>query len=309
MSYEELPILEDTGERHAWNAFGGNDEFGSLNRLGAQQVIDAARLVQTGDVIRLDLPLDVPGTVSEERGRYVHKVDVSRIGRDDWLDNFYLQGSSQWDGLRHIRFRQFGYYGGRQEEDLDATGVLGIDRVAERGVVGRAVLVDFAGDADDRGLDWSPDERVEISVEDLERLLLRQGTGLRKGDILLVRTGWLDWYLGLEGDEQEAAGTAETMSSVGLAPTREMAAWLWDNGVSAVAADNVALEALPISREQGFLHHRILVLLGMLIGELWNLTPLAEHCMQDGRYEGMLVSAPLKLPNGVGSPSNAYVIK
>ena len=25
------------------------------------------------------------------------------IGWDDWLDGFYLQCSSQWDGLRHIR--------------------------------------------------------------------------------------------------------------------------------------------------------------------------------------------------------------
>jgi len=36
---------------------------------------------------------------------------VNRGGRDDYVDNFAMQGSSQWDSLRHIRFREFGYYG------------------------------------------------------------------------------------------------------------------------------------------------------------------------------------------------------
>jgi hypothetical protein len=57
------------------------------------------------------------------------------------------------------------------------------------------------------------------------------------------------------------------------------------------------------------LHHRILPLFGMPIGELWDLDPLAEHCRADGRFEGFFVSGPLALRRGVGSPANAYVVK
>ena len=43
--------------------------------------------------------------------------------------------------------------------------------------------------------------------------------------------------------------------------------------------------------------------------ELWDLDALAVDCAADGRYEFMLVSAPLYVPGGVGSPPNAYALK
>ena len=54
-------------------------------------------------------------------------MTVNRGGRDDTLDNFAMQGSSQWDGLRHVRYREFGYWGGLQDEDVDDKGRLGIE--------------------------------------------------------------------------------------------------------------------------------------------------------------------------------------
>ena len=36
---------------------------------------------------------------------------------------------------------------------------------------------------------------------------------------------------------------------------------------------------------------------------------LAEDCAGDGRYEFMVVSAPLNLEGGIASPPNAVVIK
>jgi hypothetical protein len=48
---------------------------------------------------------------------------------------------------------------------------------------------------------------------------------------------------------------------------------------------------------------------GMPIGELWDFEELAADCAADSRYEFMLVSAPLYIPGGVGSPPNAYAIK
>ncbi|MCE2488067.1 MAG: hypothetical protein J4F42_21340, partial [Desulfurellaceae bacterium] len=67
-----------------------------------------------------------------------------RGGRDDYVDNFAMQGSSQWDSLRHIRYREFGYYGGRQDEQVDDKAELGIENWARHGIVGRGVLLDAA---------------------------------------------------------------------------------------------------------------------------------------------------------------------
>jgi hypothetical protein len=52
-----------------------------------------------------------------------------------------------------------------------------------------------------------------------------------------------------------------------------------------------------------------LVLLGMPIGELFELEALAGSCAADGRYTGLLTSAPLRLPGGIASPPNAVVVR
>jgi hypothetical protein len=307
--YAELPIINGTSEHHAWEIFGPDDELGTLNWLNPQQIIGASRLVKSGEVFNLNLPLNLPGSLSPTREDYEHHVEVSRTGRDDRLDNFYLQGSSQWDGLRHVRFRQHGYYGGRQEEDLDSSNTLGIEGATRKGIVGRGVLLDVAAYAESIGLSWNPGTRREIGVELLEDTAKWQGTERMDGDIILVRTGWLKWYLGLNESERAVVGPGETMTSVGLSADSSMPAWIWDTKVSAIVTDNVAVEALPVNRSVGFLHHKLIPLLGVLLGELWMLDAIAAACRLDKRYVGLLVAIPLPLPGGVGSPSNAYFIR
>src|SRR5271170_7832898 len=101
--FSDLPLVADTGERHAWRAFGEADELGTINLLGPAQVKQGSQLVRTGQVINLSLPLNYPITLYDmpTRSGYKHHVEVSRAGRDDYLDNFAMQGSTQWDSLRH----------------------------------------------------------------------------------------------------------------------------------------------------------------------------------------------------------------
>jgi kynurenine formamidase len=155
--------------------------------------------------------------------------------------------------------------------------------------------------------------RLAITPGDIERVLEWAGCTIRQGDILVFRTGWLRWYLNLGQREREAVGGTlhnreGGMDCPGLAPGVDMAAWLWNHRVAAVAADNAALEVLRIRRDEGFLHRRIMALLGMPIGEFWYLEELSHACRDRGRPDFFLTSAPLNLPKGVGSPSNAYAI-
>jgi kynurenine formamidase len=310
-AFAELPVVGDTGERHAWDVWGRHDELGSLNRVGPDEVLAASRAVRTGRVIPLTLPLTEPDPgLFPDRVPFRHEVEVGRTGRDDKVDDLYLQFSSQWDGLRHIRYREFGYWGGRSESDLDASGVLGIDRWAERGPIGRGVLVDVARHQERRGTPLQPDEKFEIDPPLLEEVLAAQGADLRPGDFLVLRTGWMEWYRALPRvDRERMRGTVgEGLACPGLDAARDTAGWLWDHGVAGIAVDNVACEALPVERAKGFQHRRLIPLLGMAIGEFWWLPELAEHCAATGDHDFLLVSAALRVPSGVGSPANALAV-
>jgi kynurenine formamidase len=312
--YRELPVLPGTDEHHAWDVWGRDDELGSLNRIGPEQVRAAGALIRTGQVISLSLPLDEPKpSLFPTRSAYRHVMTRTRTASDDMVDGLYLQSSSQWDALGHIRFRQHGYWGGRQDADLDGTGALGIDRWAEHGLIGRGVLADVAGHLAGQGRPVLPNERLAITPTLLDEVLAAQGSQLQAGDFLVVRTGWLEWFRSLDlGDRDKLVGTVghreRPLACPGLDAAPDTAAYLWDHGVAGVAADNLAVEAIPVDPAIGFLHHRLIALLGLALGELWWLDALAASCRRQGRFEFFLTSGPLPVPGGAGSPANAYAL-
>ena len=314
--FGELPYVGETQERHAWEVFGPEDQLGSVNLLTPERVKLAAGLIRTGQVFNLSLPLNFPITLYggfRSKG-YRHHIEVGRGGRDDYVDNFAMQGSSQWDSLRHIRFREYGYYGGRQDGDLDEKGELGIEHWAQHGIVGRGVLLDGARYMEMQQTPLDMTKKFEMDGAFLEKVAYAQQVQLEPGDILILRTGWLEWYKSLDAVGREKLrdslepGEAQH-ACPGLAASQETAAWLWDRHIAAIAADNVAVEALPVDRAVGFQHRRLIALQGMPLGELWDVEELAQACAQDGSYEFMLAAIPLNLPGGVGSPANAYAIK
>jgi kynurenine formamidase len=62
-------------------------------------------------------------------------------------------------------------------------------------------------------------------------------------------------------------------------------------------------------RHVGMAHPVLLSLLGMPLGELWQLDELAEDCRADSIWEFLLTAHPLALTGGVGSPANALAVK
>src|SRR3989454_11823669 len=167
--FSQLPLVGQTGERHTWGVFGKDDQLGTVNLLTPERVKRAATLVRTGKVINLSLPLNFPITLyGGHRTGYQHHIEVNRGGRDDYVDNFAMQGSSQWDSLRHIRFREFGYYGGRQDDALDQRHELGIEHWARHGIIGRGILLDAEGYMKRHGTLKPMNEKVSIDGALLE---------------------------------------------------------------------------------------------------------------------------------------------
>ena len=77
--------------------------------------------------------------------------------------------------------------------------------------------------------------------------------------------------------------------------------------MSAIGADNPAVEAFPPGSP--FLHRYFLPLLGIPLGELWDLDALADDCATDNTYDAFFTSAPIYVPGGVASPPNAIAVR
>jgi kynurenine formamidase len=231
--------------------------------------------------------------------------------RDDVLDDFYPQSSSQWDALCHIRHPQFGNYNAVLDSEIfDGPGSrLGIDKWSRQGVAGRGVLLDVARHAADRGTPIDPFSATRISVELLESTADAQHSELRVGDILVVHTGFTDGLL--DEPDRVMLGPAEQRQSAGLDSSHEMIAYLWDHHFAAVASDSPGVEASEPAPgvEPWNLHKQCIPLLGLPFGELWRLDALADSCAADQRWDFLLVSVPLNIRGGTGSPAQVMAIK
>jgi kynurenine formamidase len=310
--FAELPLTPTDPPGAAWGVFGPDDEIGTLNLAGAEEIRHAASLVRRGCVFALNLELREFDPGLFHRGSTTQRLTHWPVGRnvtqDDLLDGFWLQGSSHWDALRHFGEEATGFYGGRTLDEvcLAGGGALGVDRWANRGIAARGVLADVARFVATRDSAYDPLGSFAIDESLLSQTLAAQGVQLRRGDILLLRTGWLDAYRRLDDERRERTRSATSPRSAGLGGPG-IPAFLWNSGVAAVAADNPALEVLPSPEFE--LHRALITRLGMAIGELWSLDALAEDCARDGVYEGLLTSAPLNVNGGAGSPANALLLK
>lgn len=308
--------------RSSWGLWGEDDRLGCLNLLTADKVAEGLRAVRQRRVFPLDLPLGLLDPPLFKRARYEHRITDISVGHDEILSNWNPQSSSQWDGFRHIRHPRYGFYSGVPDEQHS------VHFWAKHGIVTRGVLADVSRWRERSGDPIVPNASTPIGVDDLASTLDSQRTHVWPGDILLVRTGWMGWYKGLSDPEREAVGatTAATLSNAGLRPGREMAGYLWNLHIAALAADNPAVEVWPRGAglppeeaaelmsdgdrcEEVFLHFSLIPLLGMPLGELWDLEDLARDCAEAGTYDFLLVSTPLAQPGGVSSPANAVAIR
>lgn len=316
-SYADLRERTDGPPRSSWGLFG---DVGTLSRIGNTEVLAAAACIQDGEIFNLDWPLDAfDPPPSATRALPQHHIFQKRpTHRDDYLDGFYLQGSSQIDGLRHQAHHEHGFYNGTAtDEVVPGGGRLGIDGWAERGIAGRGVLLDvdlYLKKTRGSGLDHRAGETFPVDL--LDDVAGNQQSPLRPGDIVMLHTGWGKHYFEVMTPEERNELPAKLVCS-GLLQGEDVMEWLWDHGVSLLAADNVAVEAVPPRGPEEFrsiddagrLHPPLIALLGLPLGELWKLHELADACASDGRYESMVVSSPLNLRGGVGSPANALAIR
>src|SRR4051812_4898841 len=178
-SYEELPIVPDAPPGSAWGVFGRDDQLGTLNLLTPERRVEATSLAVQGKTFNLDFPLHLPSRpFFATRARPRHVLLQRRNGntRDDYLDGFFPQFSSQWDGLRHMRNPEHGFYNWTPDADVETEfGRLGMEQFSQHGIVGRGVLLDVARYLAERGDPIAPDQRRELPATLLDEVAKAQG--------------------------------------------------------------------------------------------------------------------------------------
>ena len=303
------------------------DRFGCLNLLTPERAIAASRLVQKGAVFALNWDMALPNPPLFGRQPFTHEVTGApgTTSHDDVLHGWNTQSSSQWDGFRHIRNHAAmadepgtGHFGGVDDEEH------GIEHWAQRGIVGRAVLADIGRWRESVGRPLKYDTADPIEPDEIAECLAAQGTVLEVGDILLMRTGWIGWYEQASTDVRRHLAEPGNLATPGLRSGEHLAEVLWNLHIAAIGCDNPAVEVWPPGAmstpeheaevradrrrlHEIFTHTLLLPMLGLPLGEMWNLEALAADCAADGRYECMFTSAPLNLPHGVASPPNAQI--
>ncbi|MFE5027452.1 cyclase family protein [Streptomyces sp. NPDC056656] len=328
-----------------WGDWGEDDELGRINLLTPEKVLQGVREVEHGVTFSLSLPLDYPGGTSLNQRRYppilrptedlAHKQDVfynvvageqidpSLI--DVWSDDvvtLWLQYSTQWDALAHqgAEFDADGdgvaepvYYNGYRagadivgpQEDAKGDGSgslsfarhLGMEHMAAHGVQGRGVLVDLAHHL---GRDWQP-----VNLKTLQEIMAADEVVVEPGDMLLLHTGFatqiLEW--GKNPDPVAIQATAPYLDAHDPA----LLEWITESQISALIADNYAVEGLDGTQVEGRhtllpIHHLCLFKLGIPLGELWYLNDLAAWLRAHRRSRFLLTAPPLRLPGTQGSP-------
>ena len=163
------------------------------------------------------------------------------------------------------------------------------------GIVGRGVLLDYAAWADAKGLKPDIFSPTTIPVSTLEDIATQQGTVLRKGDIIFIRSGYIRAYDKLTPADRQALADNPLPPAIGLESSETTLRWIWEQQPAAIVGDHPSMEAWPCQDTKFFLHEWLLAGWGLPIGELFDLERLSEECRKRKRWTFFFSSMPLKV--------------
>ena len=272
--------------------WGASDERGSANHMKPALVLNAARLIRTGEVIeighvlRAGMPIQATRRFDLHTKRTFMNPQSNQRGSNEEIVTTELgQVGTQFDGFAHQSHGDSLYNCFKISDTSTRTGFnkLGIENVGT--LMTRGVLIDVAGL---KGVDTLPDA-YEITVQDVQQALQKHNLTLRPGDAVLINTGWGRLW------EKDNARYMKSAPGIGVAA----AEWLVTQDPLLVGADNGPVEVSPNPDAQISLpvHQIMLVVNGIHLLENLKLDELAAK----GAHEFAFVMQPLKIQGGTGS--------
>lgn len=200
--------------------------------------------MKTGKTYPLAVPVDKDLPAFRHRSFRLYNVQVgqqagkslgpNKFTFNDELVNAWTGVGTQLNGIGHIGIDNVYYNGNKAADFVTVDGVkkLGVEKVPP--IVTRGVVLDMTAHY---GKAIVPGG-TEFTVADIQAVLRKEGLTLRKGDVVLFNTGWLE----LIGKDNKQF--LEVEPGIGM----EAAQWLADQGIVAFGGDTWASEVYPNPR-------------------------------------------------------------
>jgi kynurenine formamidase len=294
-------IAKNAAAKSPW---GPADEIGTLNMMTEASRFDVLSRIANGKVYDLgvDLFVGMP-TCCAPFGDPTFQIFMTHTPAQDPSKellsysgdgvSMYTHTGTHIDALNH-----FGLHGKiwNQVSSKDALSVRGwtksgVDKYPH--IVARGVMIDVASA---KSITHLPNSYA-ITVADLQQALKVQGTALRPGDVVVIRTGVMNLW------PDQAKYRLADQPGLSL----EAAQWLVESQKAMlVGADNFGVESFPSKDPENFVpvHSYLQAEQGVsLLEALW-----LEDLSKDRVYEFVFIASPLKFRGGTASPLRPIAI-
>jgi kynurenine formamidase len=304
-------VLERDGLKVSKSPWGSDDEIGRLNWITPEASL--ALLARSGGERLFDLSVDYfMGMPSFQAfGDPPYQISMTHTPHGTIADNasgmgpdvhrkysycgdavsMYTHLGTHIDTLVHLGYYDHYWNGINVEEHLGSRAwtVGGADKYPP--LIARGVVLDIAAL---HGADRVPDGYV-IGPDAVRDAAARQRLELRRGDIVLIRTGKMQVWPAAEYLEMPMPG-------INLAAARYLCE---EAGAMIIGADTAALEAFP-GDEEGYapVHCYMFATAGTPIMEVVNLEELAGERLHEFVFVGM----PMPLRGATGAPLRPIAI-
>ena len=272
--------------------WGAGDERGAVNHIGPATVMNAIKLIKTGEIVELSHVLNAQMPFRGTRRFDLHtkrtfiNPPLNRRGSNEEIVISEIgQVGTQFDAFNHQTHEDSMYNCFMVSDTATRAGFtkLGVHNVGA--IMTRGVLIDVAGF---KGVDILPDT-YEITAEDLQAALKKQNASLQAGDAVLINTGWHKLW------GKDNSRYLKSCPGIGI----EAAQWLIAQDPVLLGSDNWPVEVAPNPDPQLSLpvHQIALVVNGVHLLENLKLDDLAAKQV----YEFAFIVQPLKIQGGSGS--------
>ncbi len=297
-------------EEVGMSPWGPQDEIGTLNMMTEDSKLEILSQIQSGKTYDLSVDYFVGMPSFDALGDPAYQYWLTHTPNGTVVDNpnglgkamnqkvsytgdaisMYTHMGTHIDALNHFGLNGKIWNGFTPEEHLGDQGWKKTGSETIPPVIARGILIDVEDAL--KGLS----ENYRINAEDLKTALRKQKVKLRKGDVVLIRTGQAQFY-------EDANKYLDRYPGISLDAVK----WLVeDQQIMLLGADNLSLEAFPPEREDNWVpvHTYLLAEKGVMFIEQMFLEELA----QDHIYEFAFIAASLKLKGASGSPMRPIAI-
>jgi kynurenine formamidase len=292
--------------------FGSDDEIGMLNLVdpaSREAILSRADPTRVYD-LSVDNFVGMPGWFGAEDQPY--QIWMTHTPRGERIDDvmgvgqagnelvsysgdsisMYTHTGTHIDALNHFGYNGRIFNGYAADEHLGSRGWRKAGADKHPPIIARGIMLDVAALL---GIEVLPPS-YGIGEADLRGCLRQQGTELRSGDVVLIRTGRMRLWPNRATYLQNPPGL-----------TREGAEYLAKAGAIMIGADNHCLEQAPSGDPENWqvVHTYLLAEAGVPILEIAFLEELAE----DRVFEFVFMGACIRLRGATGAPMRPIAMR